>query len=202
MSPHLPRLILASGSPRRQQILRVLGLRPEIRPAEVDETPLPGEAPIPYVERLARLKARDQGTPGELILAADTIVALGDELLGKPEDAADARRMLRRLANKEHLVATGVALYQPADRGEPGHLLSNVTVSKVLFTPLSEDQIAGYVATGEPLDKAGAYGIQGLGALFVESITGNYGAIVGLPLPATARLFEEMGWELLRFVAP
>ena len=199
MPATLPKLVLASGSPRRRQILEGLGLRPEVRPADVDETPLPGEGPVPYVERLARLKARARGAPGELVLAADTIVALGDELLGKPRDEAQARRMLRRLADREHRVATGVALYRPAEDDGPERLCSSVTVSNVLFTPLSDRQIAWYVATGEPLDKAGAYGIQGLGALFVESIEGNYGNIVGLPLPATARLFEEMGSGILEF---
>ena len=195
----LPRLVLASGSPRRRQVLQGLGLSPEVRPADVDESPLPGEAPVPYVERLARLKATAQAAPGELVLAADTIVALEGELLGKPEGAEDARRMLRRLADREHLVATGVALFRSAADGARDRLLSDVSVSTVRFTPLTEEQIAWYVATGEPLDKAGAYGIQGLGALFVESIEGNYGNIVGLPLPATARLFDEMGWGLLSF---
>jgi septum formation protein len=192
-----PRLILASGSPRRRQALATFGLDFEVRPADLDESPRPGEAPEPYVRRLAQEKAEALAHAGELILAADTIVALEGALLGKPRDTAEAVSMLGRLQGREHQASTGVALHV----GGTARTLSTVVTSTVRFTPMSPAEIRWYAESGEPLDRAGAYAIQGLGALFVESIEGNYSNIVGLPLPATARLFRSLGYELLDFRA-
>ncbi len=192
-SPTVPHLVLASGSPRRRELLEGLGLFPEIRPVDLDETPLPGEAPEPYVLRLGRAKATARAAPGELVLAADTTVAVDGEILGKPEDAADARRMLRLLAGREHLVATGVALFDPAR----GRLESAVETTRVVFAPLREAEIDWYVASGEPVDRAGAYAIQGLASLFVSAIAGSHSNVVGLPIATTYRLFGALGYDLL-----
>lgn len=190
-----PQLILASASPRRRELLASLGLAFGVRPVAIDESPLDGEAPDAYVERLAVAKASAEGAAGELVLAADTVVALDDELLGKPADPAEARAMLARLAGRRHEVFTGVALRDPhAERLE-----RSVARTSVDIAPLSADRIAWYVDTGEPLDKAGAYAIQGLGALFVTHIEGNYTNVVGLPLPAVHDLFVRLGHDLHTF---
>jgi len=193
-------LILASGSPRRRELLAQLGLRFTVRAVDIDETPRPNETPEEYVLRLALEKAAAGAAAGAemeasdtLVLAADTIVILDGELLGKPADAAEARAMLGRLAGREHQVATGVALRQVA--GERG--ASAVEVSTVRFLPMSEREIAWYVATGEPMDKAGAYAIQGIGGLFIEALEGNFSNVVGLPLPVVHRLFRELGRNFL-----
>jgi len=193
----MPRLVLASASPRRRDLLASLGLDFEVRPVDLDETSRPGEAPEVYVTRLAREKAAAALRPGELVLAADTVVVLDGELLGKPADPAEARAMLRRLAGREHVVHTGVELaeHRPAGVRRAGA----VATSRVEIAPLDDATIAWYVATGEPLDKAGAYAIQDLGALFVETVDGNYTNVVGLPLPAVYRLFRELGLDLLAF---
>ncbi|HZF13614.1 MAG TPA: Maf family protein [Thermoanaerobaculia bacterium] len=202
-SSALPALVLASASPRRRELLGGLGAVFAVRPVDLDETPRPGEAPRDYVLRLAIEKAAAgaRSTPedgGELVLAADTTVVLDGEILGKPQDEADARRMLGRIAGREHLVLTGVALHESRAAGEPRRA-STVETSRVRMAPMSEEEIAGYVATGEPLDKAGSYAVQGLGALFVEEVFGNYTNVVGLPLPATRRLFAELGYDLRQF---
>jgi septum formation protein len=172
-----------------------LSLRFTVRSVDVDETPRDGEPPRDYVLRLAIEKARAEGHPGEIVLAADTTVVLDGEILGKPVDPEDARRMLARIAGREHTVLTGVAVSEPGRE----RLLADVATSRVRMAPLTRERIAWYVETGEPLDKAGSYAVQGLGALFVEEIDGNYTNVVGLPLPLTARLFAEMGYELLDF---
>jgi septum formation protein len=202
----LPALVLASASPRRRELLGGLGLAFTVRPVDLDETPLPGEEPRAYVLRLAREKAAARvrlGKPGELVLAADTIVVLDGDLLGKPRDEEDARRMLGRIAGREHTVLTGVALEETAGAagGEVGRgaTVAAVEVSRVRMAAMSPEQIAWYVTTGEPLDKAGSYAVQGLGALFVEEVFGNYTNVVGLPLPATYRLFAELGYDLRAF---
>jgi septum formation protein len=200
-----PRLVLASASPRRRELLAALGLAFAVRPVDIDETPQEGEPPRDYVLRLAREKARHAAHPGELVIAADTVVvppaADGGppELLGKPADGAEARRMLARLAGREHTVVTGVALEARAE-GVPRRAAA-VEESRVRLADLSAAEIDWYVATGEPLDKAGSYAIQGLGALFVEAVAGNYANVVGLPLPAVYRLFAELGYDLRDFVA-
>lgn len=187
-----PELVLASGSPRRRELLAGLGLDFLVRPVDLDETPLPGELPEPYVLRLARAKATHRGEPGEVVLAADTVVALDDALLGKPDHEEDARGMLRRLSGREHRVFTGVAVWDPAQE----LLETGVEVTRVRFADLDRDEIAWYAASGEPLDRAGAYAIQGLAALFVEDIIGNYSNVVGLPLPLVYRLTRAVGVDL------
>ena len=169
----------------------------EARPVDLDESPLPGEAPRDYVLRLASEKAAARAEPGELVLAADTTVVVDGVILGKPLDDADARRMLRLLAGREHSVLTGVAL-QEASAGGAG-MAAEVDETSVRFAPLSEAEIDWYVATGEPRDKAGAYAIQGLGSLFVEGVDGNYWNVVGLPVPQTYRLFARLGYDLKEF---
>jgi len=180
-------------------LLQGLGLTFTIRPADLDETPFPNEQPGPYVLRLAKAKAAAVVQPGELALAADTVVVLDGELLGKPTDAQDAEKMLAKIAGREHQVYTGVALQHAA---EPAlREASSLTLSKVRMAAMDAETIAWYVATGEPMDKAGSYAVQGLGALFVEAIDGNYTNVVGLPLPAVKALFEELGWGVLDWVA-
>ncbi len=188
-------LVLASASPRRRELLGGLGLRFTVRSADIDETPRPGEAPDIYVLRLAEEKARAAARPGELVLAADTTVVIDGEILGKPQDDADAGRMLRLLAGREHEVLTGVAVLDTTETG-PGRLASGISRSAVRMAALTPEEIAWYVATGEPRDRAGAYAIQELASLFVEAVTGNYSNVVGLPVPTVYRLFAELGYDL------
>ncbi|MFQ5349575.1 MAG: Maf family protein [Thermoanaerobaculia bacterium] len=191
----MPRLVLASASPRRRELLAGLGLSPPVRPVDVDERPLDGEPAADCVLRLARSKAAAAAGRGELVLAADTLVVLDGRILGKPADPREAETMLGRLAGRDHLVQTGVAVHD----GDSSAVAAGVETTRVFIAPLTASQIADYVATGEPLDKAGAYAIQGLGALFVERVDGNYSNVVGLPLPLTRRLFAELGFDLLAF---
>jgi septum formation protein len=172
-----------------------LGVRFLVRPVDLDESPRNGELPRDYVLRLAIEKAAARAEPGELVLAADTIVVIDGEMLGKPLDREDACRMLRRLAGREHTVFTGIALADPS-RGEEE---ADLDESRVQIAPLSAEEIAWYVDTGEPLDKAGAYAIQGLGSLLVERVEGNYTNVVGLPIPRTYRLFKRLGYDLRDF---
>ncbi len=192
--PSLPALILASASPRRRNLLATLGLHFLVRPVDLDETPRAGEAPEVYVRRLAEEKATAEVAPGELVLAADTTVVLDGEILAKPGDAAEACAMLAHLAGREHTVLTGVALEQLGRERR-----TVVESSRVRIAPLEAEEIAWYVATGEPMDKAGSYAVQGIGAMFVESVVGDYTNVVGLPLPATRRLFAETGYDLKDF---
>lgn len=185
-----PHLILASASPRRRQFLRQLGLTFDTWAPHVSETPRPGESPTRYARRVAEDKAHAvfsrlvrtrQPTGRTLIIAADTIVARGRRLLPKPRDARDAIRMLRYLSGNAHIVITGVCVLEVV-RGHPG-LRQRFTVStRVWFKRLCEDEIRGYVATGEPMDKAGAYAIQGIGSFLVKRIQGSYTNVVGLPV--------------------
>lgn len=188
------RLVLASGSPRRIELLTEAGFTPLVAPQDVDETALEGEAPEHLVERLARLKATSALTnspacAGDVIIAADTIVTLNGELLGKPADEADARRMLAELSGNKHQVKTGVCIALAGETPENAKLVSFVDSSDVEFYELTAEEISAYVATAEPMDKAGAYGIQGLGRALVKSINGDYFNIVGLPV---ARLLREL----------
>jgi len=188
------RLVLASMSPRRRELLASVGLPCAVRPAEADEAQLPGEPPRDYVSRLAREKARAvPAAPGEVVLAADTAVVLGDEVMGKPRDADDARRMLRALSGRTHSVLTGVHAYRPATPGREAAWASAVVSSAVQFVALSADQIDWYVATGEPADKAGAYAVQGAGGAFVREVAGSVSNVVGLPLAETLSLLGELG---------
>jgi septum formation protein len=187
-----PRLVLASQSPRRRELLAQLGISLEVRPANADESVLPREAPRTYVLRVAREKAR--AVAGEVVLAADTAVVLGDEVLGKPGDEADARRMLRALSGTVHEVLTAVCVRRAAPG--PALELDAVVATAVRFARLSDGEIDWYVATGEPLDKAGAYAIQGAGGAFVLSVEGSVSNVVGLPLAETADLLRRAGFPL------
>jgi septum formation protein len=178
-------LVLASGSPRRRELLAAAGLEFTVRPASVDETPLPGESPSAYVERLAEEKARASWRDGELTLGADTTVVVDDEILAKPEDPADAQRMLRRLAGRAHDVLTGYCVFDGAKAR------TGVARTRVVFHAMDDDEIAGYADSGEPFDKAGAYGIQGLASKFVERIEGCYFNVVGLPVSRVYALLKE-----------
>lgn len=191
-----PTLILASSSPRRAGLLRQIGLCFEIAPSNFDERhENRPAAPAKLVEELALGKARDvaAGRKGGLVLGADTVVILEGAVLEKPADAAEAREMLAGLAGKWHEVYTGLALVE----AESGRSLIGHERTRVLFRPLKMAEIAAYVASGEPLDKAGAYGIQGLGATLVARIEGCYTNVVGLPLPRLTLMLREMGWEVL-----
>ncbi len=187
-------LVLASASPRRRELLASLDLEFTVRPAAVDETPNPGERPRDLVRRLAREKAETGARDGEWVLAADTIVVSEGQVLGKPADREEARSMLRRLQGRWHLVLTGVALRPP-----DADVLHAVESTRVLFAELTPEQIDWYAATGEPDDKAGAYAVQGLGALFVSEVDGNYSNVVGLPLPTVRQLFEGAGSDVRAF---
>ncbi len=195
----LPALVLASASPRRRELLSGLGVAFTVRPVDLDESPRPGELPPAYVLRLAREKAAARVENGELVLAADTIVVVDGQLLGKPRDEADARRMLGTIAGREHTVLTGVALHEKGKGDGEDRRAATVESSRVRMAAMSAAEIAWYAATGEPLDKAGSYAVQGLGALFVEEVFGNYTNVVGLPLPATLRLFAALGYDLRDF---
>jgi septum formation protein len=190
-----PFVYLASASPRRRELLAQIGIACEILPAEVDETPLQGEGPADMVCRLAAAKARAGLRSGPArpapVVAADTAVALGGEVFGKPRDAADARRMLGRLAGRTHEVWTAVAV-AAGDRERV-----ELSRSEVTFRPMDGDEIHAYVQTGEPLDKAGGYAIQGLGAVFIAGLRGSYSGVMGLPLFETARLLAFHGCRIL-----
>jgi septum formation protein len=181
------KLILASKSPRRAELLRAAEVEFTVRVADIDETPLPGESPRNYVLRLAIEKARAVDAAGdEVVLAADTTVVLGNEILGKPTCEADARRMLRALAGNRHEVMTGICVRAGA------HLASDVDTTAVWFSPMSNDEIDAYVSSGEPMDKAGAYGIQGLASRYIDRIEGSYSNVVGLPVAMTWRYLRSI----------
>ncbi|WP_242346895.1 Maf family protein [Anaeromyxobacter terrae] len=186
------RLVLASQSPRRRELLAQLGVPHEVLPANTDESVRPGEPAREYVARVAREKAR--AVPGELVLAADTAVVLGGEVLGKPRDAEDARRMLAALSGSAHEVLTGVCIRRLM--GADALELEAVVSTTVRFAPLDPASIAWYVGTGEPLDKAGAYAIQGAGGAFVLAVQGSVSNVVGLPLAETAELLRRAGHPL------
>jgi septum formation protein len=184
-------LVLASGSPRRSEILRAVGWPFEAAVSDVDETPRGGEAAEVYVRRLAREKAGAvaSGRLFGLVLGADTVVVVDGDILGKPRDAGDAGRMLRRLSARTHEVLTGVALV----RAETGRSTSGVARTRVRFAGLSEEEIERYVETGEPFDKAGAYAVQGRASLFIEAIEGEYWNVVGLPIRLVYELARDFG---------
>ena len=189
-----PALILASASPRRSELLKAAGIPHLVRPADIDESRVEGENPQEYVLRLSREKARAIAATipdPDVVLGADTIVLIGRDVAGKPVDQADAERMLRALSGIWHEVLTGVSLA----RGD--QIRSEVTVTRVKFAELSAREIAWYIASGEPSDKAGAYAIQGLASLFIEQIEGSYSNVVGLPIESVYRLAREFGLDLL-----
>ncbi len=198
-------IYLASRSPRRRQLLEQMGVAFDVLPfrddlrrdPETDETPLPGEAPVAYVERIARAKAAHgwrimdwRQRPLRPLLAADTTLELAGEIIGKPQDAAAATTILRRLSGQTHRVLTAVAVRQSSGTD---FVLS---ISEVRFRHLSDDEIGAYVSTGEPLDKAGAYGIQGRGGMFVAHLAGSFTGVMGLPVCETGELLKRLGCKL------
>ena len=189
-------IILASASPRRRELLERIGLTGfTVAAPNVDESVEPGLSPADTVEQLSLRKARaaaERFGPNDLIIAADTVVALDGGILGKPRDADDAFAMLSALSGREHRVCTGVTVLR-GDRAVTEHETTAVT-----FRELSPDEIRGYIATGEPLDKAGAYGIQGVGALLVSGICGDYSNVMGLPVFRLGQILRDFGLDLLR----
>jgi nucleoside triphosphate pyrophosphatase len=183
------RIILASQSPRRRELLSLVGIPHEVCPADLDESLLPGEEPVPHAERLARSKAEAIAArePGSVVIGADTIVVLDGEILGKPATPHEAHATLRKLSGRTHTVHTAVAV------ARNGRTVSGVESVEVTFRPITDEQIAAYIATGEPMDKAGAYGIQGFGAVIVERVHGDYFAVMGLALGRLVGLLEEVG---------
>ena len=189
MTPVPARIVLASQSPRRRELLSLIGIPHDVQPADLDESVLPGEMPREHAERLARSKAEAIALrePAAAIIGSDTIVVLDGCILGKPVDAADAKGMLERLSGRTHTVLTAVAV------AHRGRTVSGVESVEVTFRPLSAQQIEAYIATGEPMDKAGAYGIQGYGAVIVERVHGDYFAVMGLALGRLVGLLDEVG---------
>lgn len=190
-----PRLVLASASPRRVELLAAVGVSPQVRPAAVDENPLAGELPAALASRLAAAKARAVARPGELVLGADTVVVAGGRALGKPADPDDGAAMLRLLSARPHDVITGVAVVLD------GQLVHETSTTRVWFRELQRDEIDWYVSTGEGADKAGGYGIQGRASLFVTRIEGSYPNVVGLPVVTVDELCRRLGWPLRAFTA-
>lgn len=189
-----PEIVLASASPRRLELLERLGVDPTVLPPDIDETPMPNEAADAYVVRLAVAKAAAvaAGLTGDaLVIAADTTVEIDGEILAKPVDAADAAAMLRRLSGRRHRVFTGVAVRRGAD------VRSEVVTTGVRFAAITGADIDWYVGTGEPLDKAGGYALQGAGGVFVEAVEGSVSNVVGLPLHTVVRLAAGLGVRLV-----
>jgi len=182
-----PQVVLASASPRRRELLRLVGIEHTVIPADIDEDHPPGEAPAVYAERLAREKAGAIDRGDAVVIGSDTIVVVDGDVLGKPRDREQAVAMLRRLSGRAHVVMTGVAV------AWRGRMSSGVEEVSVTFRALGDDEIRRYVETGEPMDKAGAYGIQGFGATIVDRVDGDYFAVMGLPLNRLVRLCRALG---------
>jgi len=182
-----PQVVLASASPRRRELLRLVGIEHTVIPADIDEDHSPGEAPAVYAERLAREKAGAIDRGDAVVIGSDTIVVVDGDVLGKPRDREQAVAMLRRLSGRAHVVMAGVAV------AWRGRMSSGVEEVSVTFRALSDDEIRRYVETGEPMDKAGAYGIQGFGATIVDRVDGDYFAVMGLPLNRLVRLCRALG---------
>jgi septum formation protein len=195
-------LILASASPRRQELLREAGIAFEVHAANIDEDQLAGEQPIEYASRLSREKAQAVAAvyPRRYVLGADTIVVVGDQvsgkpkILGKPKDAAAATGMLRMLSGRGHEVTTAVSLVMPEGRAETRAFITKTCTTQVCFRKLKEDEIQRYVAGGEPMDKAGAYAIQGGAAQWLESMEGEHSNVVGLPLSVVTEMLRSSGF--------
>lgn len=182
-----PRVVLASASPRRRELLTLVGIAHDVRPANIDESYLAGETPPQHAERLAREKAAAVDDASAVAIGSDTIVVVDGDVLGKPRDRAHAAEMLHRLSGRAHVVMTGVAVQWQ------GALESGLEEVGVTFRALTDAEIERYIDTGEPMDKAGAYGIQGYGATIVERVDGDYFAVMGLPLNRLARMLRAMG---------
>lgn len=185
-------IILASASPRRTELLRIAGVAHQVHPAHIDEQHMPDEPPYDYVLRMAREKAAAVADEfsDKLVLAADTIVVINGQILGKPRDHLQAVRFLRLLSGKTHQVMTAVSAAPPGVATD-----SIVQTSQITFHALTDMQISRYVATGEPLDKAGAYAVQGLGAALISHLQGSYSGVMGLPLAETLQLLRRSGWQ-------
>lgn len=183
--------ILASASPRRAELLQQIGLQFSVRPSDIDERLFDDEGPEDYVQRLAIEKAKAQDTQGQLVIAADTIVLIDQSILGKPADKVQGLEMLMRLSGRSHQVLTSVAL-----AGSCG-LITQTVVSTVRFKAFDQSFAERYWASGEPNDKAGSYGVQGLGAVFIEHLEGSYSNVMGLPLFETAQMLETMGVRII-----
>ncbi len=185
------RLILASASPRRIELLKFIGFDFEVMPGEIDETPLAGESPVEYVSRLSRQKVRAASDrhPDAWVLGADTTVVINGEMLGKPRTAPEATTMLKKLSGREHFVHTGFAVARKTD----DLILCDIATSTVLFKNIAEDEINWYVQTQEPYDKAGGYALQGAAAFFISEIHGSYTNVIGLPLCEAIDLLKRAG---------
>jgi len=195
-------LVLASASPRRQELLRAAGIAITVQPTNIPEVPLDGETPKVFAERLAREKAWAifKQKPNDFVLGADTVVVVAKEILGKPTSAADAARMLRLLSGRTHQVTTGVCLMGPrqaasleGNAGGKGEALGDTRSETTLVTmnEFSDDEIQGYIATGEPMDKAGAYAIQGMASRWIPKVEGDYSNVAGLPIALVYRMLRE-----------
>jgi septum formation protein len=182
-----PTVILASASPRRRELLTLIGIPHEVRPSNIDESMRPGEVPRTHAERLAREKTQLTDRTDAVVIGSDTIVVVDEDVLGKPRNEAQAAEMLRRLSGRSHVVMTGVAVRWRE------RIVSGVEEVGVTFRALGDNEIARYIATGEPMDKAGAYGIQGFGATIVSRVDGDYFAVMGLALGKLVSLFKELG---------
>lgn len=189
-APVIPELILASQSPRRRELLAIAGCEFRVRVQPLEEVRAPGESPVAYVRRLAQSKAEAvyEGAD-EIVLGADTIVVLGERVLEKPADAAEAREMLKMLQGREHAVITGICLRHA------GGAIVDHSLTKVRFAFMTDSEIGDYVASGEPLDKAGAYGIQGLASKFVERIDGCYFNVMGLPVSLVYKYLKQLAQQ-------
>jgi len=188
-----PRLVLASASPRRLELLRRIGVEPnEVRPADIDESEIPGETPRQLAERLARSKASSVPSENAIVLGSDTVVAVGRRILPKTEDEKSARACLELLSGRGHRVWTGVALLAP-----DGRMSSRLVETRVSFKRLSSDEIDAYIASGEWQGKAGGYGIQGMAEAFVMRLAGSYSGVMGLPLYETANMLRGFGYPVL-----
>ena len=195
-------LVLASASPRRQDLLRAAGIAITVQPTNIPEVPKDGEAPKAFAERLAREKAWAvfKERPNDFVLGADTIVVVDRQILGKPQNPADAERMLRLLSGKTHEVTTAVCLLGPKAGGNPGAAKTESPLgetgcetTQVTMSQLSDEEIRAYVATGEPMDKAGAYAIQGMASRWIPRIQGDYFNVVGLPIALVYRMLRDAG---------
>lgn len=190
--PALPRLVLASGSPRRLALLRQVGVEPDLVVEScIEETGLAAETPRQMAGRLARAKAAAVSAPGAFVLAADTVVAVGRRVLGKPADEADALAGLRLLTGRGHRVFSAVVL-----RGPEGQVAARLSETRLAFRRLSEPELAAYVASGEWRGKAGGYAVQGLAGAWVRRLNGSYSGVVGLPLFETVQLLRGAGWRI------
>lgn len=188
-------LVLASASPRRQELLRNAGISFTVQAADIDERPLPGESAQDCAERLARAKALAIAAkrPTDVILGADTVVVIDGAILGKPSDEGDALRILRLLSGRTHQVITGVCLVRPADGVLAASAIATDSENtRVMMSQISDEEIRAYVATGEPMDKAGAYAIQGMASRWIPRIEGDYSNVVGLPVALVWRMLREL----------